>query len=52
MRFGIDQTAAQERAEMEQAKRDGLEREYLAGQRWSRMMEQSLERKRLERQGR
>lgn len=47
-RFGSGgQTAKQEKDEIKQAKRAGLEREYMDGQRWARLREAERERKRL-----
>lgn len=45
-KFGVDQTAEQERQEIKQAQLAGLEREYIRGQGWSRMIEAEAERRR------
>jgi hypothetical protein len=45
-RFGVGQTAKEERAEMADARRAGLERDYVRQQRWARMREDELERRR------
>ena len=45
-KFGVGQTARQERDEIDAARRSGLEREYMAAQRWQRMREAERARKR------
>jgi hypothetical protein len=45
-KFGVGQTAAQERAEIRLAQARGLEVEYMARQRWQRLREGELERRR------
>jgi hypothetical protein len=44
--FGAGQTSTEERDELRQARRDGLETEYVAAQRWARMREAETERRR------
>ncbi len=45
-KFGQGQTHKQELAEIEAAKAAGLERQYMKGQTWSRMIEAETERRR------
>jgi hypothetical protein len=45
-KFGVGQTAAQERAEIRLAQARGLEVEYMARQRWQRLREAELDRRR------
>jgi hypothetical protein len=45
-RLGVGQTREEERWEMRDAKHCGLEREYMQQQRWQRMREAELERRR------
>jgi hypothetical protein len=45
-KFGVGQTAAQERAEIRLAQARGLEADYIARQRWQRLREAELDRRR------
>jgi len=45
-KFGVEQSAKEERAEIRDARMAGLERQYMEGQRWQRMREDELERRR------
>jgi hypothetical protein len=45
-KFGAGQSSTEERTEIRTARRAGLEREYVAGQRWARMREAEKERRR------
>ena len=45
-KFGVEQSAKEERAEIGEARMAGLERQYMEGQRWQRMREDELERRR------
>lgn len=45
-KFGVDQTPHEEAREIRQARNAGLSAEYMAGQRWARMVEAETERKR------
>ncbi len=45
-KFGVEQSAKEERAEIREARLAGLERQYMEGQRWQRMREDELERRR------
>jgi len=45
-KLGTGQTAAEERAEVDRARREGLEAEYVAAQGWARMRKAETERRR------
>ena len=45
-KFGVEQSAKEERAEIGEARMAGRERQYMEGQRWQRMREDELERRR------
>ena len=45
-KFGVGQSAAQDRAEIQAARAAGLEFEYVRGQRWARMIEAATDRRR------